>query len=247
MLQVFTLKKGASYSPKHKDLKYELLPYTLMVNSEQRKNDIAFFTIPSKSVIIIVLIPHQTIKALPNTYNKNEITDAINKNKVTIKKYSLYGKYRESIEQYLEWTKKHHSQTLSFRSYTYKLLDISFSFLNTIKNLDNTKNGIHDKLGLIHQIITSKFANPPSLNELSILVGLNIKTIKTEFKKEYGAPVFTYILNYKMNLAKDLLLEKEMNINEISSFLGYSTSSHFIFAFKKKFGSPPKQFLKQMN
>lgn len=48
-----------------------------------------------------------------------------------------------------------------------------------------------------------------------------------------------------MRLAKDLLLAKELNINEISTFLGYSTSSHFIFAFKKKFEVTPKQFQKK--
>ena len=46
-----------------------------------------------------------------------------------------------------------------------------------------------------------------------------------------------------MRLAKDLLLAKELNINEISTFLGYSTSSHFIFAFKKKFEITPKKYV----
>ena len=40
-----------------------------------------------------------------------------------------------------------------------------------------------------------------------------------------------------------MLNTKKYNINEISIKLGYSTSSHFIAAFKKKFGTTPKKYL----
>tara|TARA_R110001583_G_scaffold12326_3_gene54846 strand:- start:415 stop:1311 length:897 start_codon:yes stop_codon:yes gene_type:complete len=91
-------------------------------------------------------------------------------------------------------------------------------------------------------IIIEKMANPPSLDELSKEVGLNIKKLKTDFKEFYGFPVFTFLLNYKMELAKTLLQEQQLNVNEIASYLGYSTSSHFIAAFKRKYKITPKQF-----
>jgi AraC-like DNA-binding protein len=46
-----------------------------------------------------------------------------------------------------------------------------------------------------------------------------------------------------MNEARSMLNAKRHNINEISLKLGYSTSSHFIVAFKKKFGTTPKKYL----
>ena len=73
-------------------------------------------------------------------------------------------------------------------------------------------------------------------------MGLNIKKLKSGFKEYYGSPVFTFLLNYKMELAKTLLIEQQFNVNEIASKLGYSTSSHFIAAFKKKYGITPKQY-----
>ena len=60
----------------------------------------------------------------------------------------------------------------------------------------------------------------------------------------YGVPVFTFLLNYKMELAKKLLQEQQFNVNEIALQLGYSTSSHFIAAFKRKYKITPKQFAK---
>lgn len=100
------------------------------------------------------------------------------------------------------------------------------------------------KIKQAKQLIISNMNNPPSLTDLAKEVGLNIKKLKTGFKEVYGVPVFTFLLNYKMELAKTLLQEQQLNVNEIASHLGYSASSHFIAAFKSKFGITPKQFSK---
>ena len=100
------------------------------------------------------------------------------------------------------------------------------------------------KIKRAKEIIIEEMNNPPSLHELAQQVGLNIKKLKTDFKEFYGVPVFTFLLNYKMELAKKMLKEQQLNVNELAIFLGYSTSSHFIAAFKRKFGITPKQFAK---
>ncbi|WP_298370793.1 AraC family transcriptional regulator [uncultured Lutibacter sp.] len=100
------------------------------------------------------------------------------------------------------------------------------------------------KIKQAKEIIIEEMINPPSLSDLAKKVGLNIKKLKTDFKEFYGVPVFTFLLNYKMERAKKLLQEQQLNVNEIASNLGYSNSSHFIAAFKRKFGITPKQFAK---
>ncbi len=100
------------------------------------------------------------------------------------------------------------------------------------------------KIKLAKQLIITNMNNPPSLADLAKEVGLNIKKLKTAFKEIYGVPVFTFLLNHKMELAKTLLQEQQLNVNEIASHLGYSASSHFIAAFKRKYGITPKQFSK---
>lgn len=100
------------------------------------------------------------------------------------------------------------------------------------------------KIRQAKQLLLANMNNPPSLEGLAKEVGLNIKKLKTAFKEYYGVPVFAYLLNYKMELAKTLLQEQQMNVNEIATHLGYSASSHFIAAFKKKVGITPKQFSK---
>lgn len=94
-------------------------------------------------------------------------------------------------------------------------------------------------------IIIENMANPPSLEELSKQVGLNIKKLKMGFKEFYGTPVFTFLLNYKLDFSKKLLKDNKLNVSEIAIQIGYSNSSHFIAAFKKRFDITPKQFTKQ--
>ena len=65
------------------------------------------------------------------------------------------------------------------------------------------------------------------------------------FKEFYGVPVYTFLLNYKLDYAKKLLEENQLNVSEIALQIGYTNSSHFIAAFKKKFNITPKQFTKQ--
>ena len=55
--------------------------------------------------------------------------------------------------------------------------------------------------------------------------------------------MYKYLLDYKMTLAKDFLLEGDHNVNEISLKLGYSNASHFISAFKKNTGVTPKYYM----
>ena len=101
------------------------------------------------------------------------------------------------------------------------------------------------KIKQAKNIIITEMSNPPSLDELSKKVGLNLKKLKMGFKDLYGMPVFTFLFHYKMDHAKKLLSQNGNNVNEVALQVGYSTSSHFIVAFKKKFGITPKQFTKQ--
>jgi AraC family transcriptional activator of pyochelin receptor len=92
-------------------------------------------------------------------------------------------------------------------------------------------------------LLLEHMAEPPTLQELSHKVGINIKKLKEGFKQLYGQTVYGFLLDHKMDEAQRLLATQKYNVNEVGLHLGYSTSSHFIAAFKKKFGTTPKKFL----
>jgi AraC-like DNA-binding protein len=103
---------------------------------------------------------------------------------------------------------------------------------------DNVK-----KIKLAKKIILQRMVEPPTLQELADEVGLSLKKLKEGFKEIYGDTVFSFLFDYKMDYARKLLEKGQHNVNEVGLNIGYSTASHFIAAFKKKFGTTPKKYI----
>jgi AraC-like DNA-binding protein len=85
--------------------------------------------------------------------------------------------------------------------------------------------------------------NAPTIKELSKTAGLNEFQLKAGFKEIYGNTVYGYLLDHKLDHARALLDSKKFKVNEVSGQIGYSNTSHFIAAFRKKFGITPKKYL----
>ncbi|WP_323787357.1 AraC family transcriptional regulator [Psychroserpens sp.] len=103
------------------------------------------------------------------------------------------------------------------------------------------------KIRKAKDIIISRMSEPPTLQELSEEIGLSLKKLKEGFKQIYGDSVFSFLFDYKMEVARKLLEAGNHNVNEVGLKVGYSTSSHFISAFKKKYGTTPKKYLMSLS
>ncbi len=99
------------------------------------------------------------------------------------------------------------------------------------------------RIKLAKEIIISRMAEPPSLSELSKEIGLSLKKLKEGFKQIYGDSVYSFLFDYKMEYARKMLETGKHNVNEVGLKVGYSTASHFIASFKKKYGTTPKKYL----
>jgi AraC-like DNA-binding protein len=103
------------------------------------------------------------------------------------------------------------------------------------------------KIRKAKEIVIKNMSEPPSLQDLADQVGLTLKKLKTGFKQVYGDTVYGFLFNYKMDYARKLLDSGQFNVNEVGLRIGYSTGSHFIAAFKKKFATTPKKYLISIN
>ncbi len=103
-----------------------------------------------------------------------------------------------------------------------------------------------EKIQNAKKILINNMTEPPTLKELSNQINLPLQHLKDGFKHIYGETVFAFLLNYKMEFARKLLATKKYNVAETSFEVGYSTPSHFIAAFKKKFGSTPKKYMSSL-
>jgi len=84
--------------------------------------------------------------------------------------------------------------------------------------------------------------NPPTLKELSKQHGLNEYQLKVGFKEIYGSTVYGYVMDAKLQKSRLLLDSGRYSVNEVAFQIGYQNPSHFIAAFKKKFGTTPKKY-----
>ena len=99
------------------------------------------------------------------------------------------------------------------------------------------------KIRKAKEIVLDRMTDPPSLEELAVEIGLSLKKLKEGFKELYGDTVYAYLIDHKMEEACRMLNSQKYNVNEVGIKLGYSSASHFIAAFKKKYGTTPKKYL----
>ncbi|PWL39728.1 AraC family transcriptional regulator [Flagellimonas aquimarina] len=99
------------------------------------------------------------------------------------------------------------------------------------------------RIKMAKEIMISRMVEPPTLNELSKEIGLSLKKLKEGFKQIYGDSVYGFLFDYKMEYARKMLETGSHNVNEVGLRVGYSTASHFIASFKKKYGTTPKKYL----
>lgn len=63
-----------------------------------------------------------------------------------------------------------------------------------------------------------------------------------KMKEMYGVSPNKFIVNERMKLAAELLLEGKYNVAEVSIKVGMMDPSHFNKSFKAKYGVPPSKY-----
>ena len=154
------------------------------------------------------------------------------------------------LNQLINYNLNQTIKNLYFKGKAYELLSLYFN-RSEDANIEQCPFLVDEtnviKIRKAKDIIISRLAEPPSLQELADEIGLNLKKLKEGFRQIYGDSVFSFLFDYKMEVARKLLESGENNVNEVGLKVGYSTASHFIAAFKKKYGTTPKKYIMSLN
>jgi len=116
----------------------------------------------------------------------------------------------------------------------FELLDDSLS-----QQIDKIKSIIIDR---IHYAEDKKFIFSEVLSKE---LHKEYSVISKLFSETEGITIEQYVIHQKIEKVKELLAYKEMNLNEISFKLGYSSVAHLSAQFKKTTGLTPTQFKAQ--
>ncbi len=116
-------------------------------------------------------------------------------------------------------------------------------------NIDHNREKVYcknsrdiSKIEEAKELLINDLSNSPTIIELSHKIGINDYKLKNGFKEIYNQTIYGYLFCYKMNLAKQLITQSSLNINEIGIECGYKHASHFTSAFKRQYGMSPKVF-----
>ena len=90
--------------------------------------------------------------------------------------------------------------------------------------------------------IYSHIHNRITVKELAEHLNFSESYLSKLFHKEMGLPISQYILNLKIEKAKNLLQYSEYSIIDISNYLSFSSQSHFIQVFQKYTGLTPHKY-----
>jgi len=99
------------------------------------------------------------------------------------------------------------------------------------------------RLHCAKEILTSQFANPPSLPELARQVGVSNRTLHRGFQTLFNTTVVGYLTQRRLEQAEQLLRQGNLKVAEVANLVGYEHLGHFAAAFKRQFGITPSQCL----
>jgi AraC family transcriptional regulator, transcriptional activator of the genes for pyochelin and ferripyochelin receptors len=100
----------------------------------------------------------------------------------------------------------------------------------------------------IHQakdILLRNLNNPPSLIDLARQANVNDFALKQGFKQVFGTTVFRYLHDYRLQIARQLLVNSDLRIEEIARQVGFVNRGYFAKVFRQKFELNPKEYRQQ--
>ena len=103
-------------------------------------------------------------------------------------------------------------------------------------------NGDHRKIAEVAHYLTSNPASKDSLADLARRVGMNRTKLVCAFREVYGTSVEAYWRDWRLQKARDLLVDRRMSVSEVAEEVGYSEIAAFTRAFSKQFGVSPKRY-----
>lgn len=111
---------------------------------------------------------------------------------------------------------------------------------------ENSKEQLNLECMKIKNYLDSHYSENITLDKLASISHVNKYYVVHSFTKQIGVSPINYVINKRISEAKNLLKTTNYSIRDISSIVGFSTSSYFSQMFKKVTGLSPKEYKLQL-
>ena len=217
-------------------------------------------TFPVKEDDLIVVNPNVNHTEVSNPENPLEYIvlgisglQFLNEDKEEVYDYSTHNYYnfKHEILFYLRTlVEEVRDQDENYQAISQNLLEILiWNIIRRTKKkilLKPTKK-VNKECRFIEQYINDHFAEDITLQKLSELTYLNKYYIVHVFKKYKGLSPINYLIERRMEEAKNLLETTNYPVSKISDIIGFSSQSYFSQTFKKEMNMTPNQYRKRID
>lgn len=125
------------------------------------------------------------------------------------------------------------------------LLFLSMTGPSENKGFDSFHSEQAEIIRRIHGAMTSDLRKRYTIEELSRQYLINTAALKSVFKSVYGMPVASYMKQYRIMRAAELLRNTDSSVSAVASEVGYESQSKFSAAFKDIMKILPTDYRRQ--
>jgi len=98
------------------------------------------------------------------------------------------------------------------------------------------------KIAKVHTYVNTHYDHKIRLRDLGALVNMTEASFSRFFTKMMGRPFFTYLNEFRVNVASRLLIDTDKSVGEIGFSCGYESLPFFYKQFKKHKGLTPHKY-----
>lgn len=124
------------------------------------------------------------------------------------------------------------------------LLDLLSEMARLIDNGPHYDKQMSSQLTPALKIINTQYKKALNIDELASICYMSKYHFIRAFKEQTGCTPYSYLTNVRINIAKDLLKNTNINVGNISDAVGISDNLYFSKLFKKHTGKSPKEYRK---
>lgn len=246
--------------PQRNELFFEEVAVVVVLEGEKRfvspvqdlhvkKGDILFFqrgcysmneSIGSDYRSLVFFFQEKWLKEFVNQHLSlfNSATPQHTEDILVFRSSATFEKFIDSLLPYFQSKTPFLNQflRLKFQEMLLHLLEIdSTQHLQSI--LFNIYRGHKTELEFL---MNNYYLKPLSISELAHLSGRSLSAFKRDFEVQFHTSPAVWVKHKRLEHAAFLLKNSTQNVSEISMEIGYESVSHFIKAYKEKYGETPK-------
>lgn len=115
--------------------------------------------------------------------------------------------------------------------------------MQTFSDIFSVKNTRSNVITQIENYVKTQYMTDISVDGIALAVRLDRRYLSRLFKNEKGISLQNFIINVRLERAKELLL-RGVKVKDVASNCGYQSQFNFTKAFKKRFGVSPLNYSK---